>query len=361
MTNKVIKTTMNRLKGAAVAAGLGLTALLTGCATTGIEGGRGQSFGGFAGVGYKTEAQKATYDEVIKRVSTPAEAIDYRDHCLPYAKDREVYGDAAKNKFIGKDGKEHDGHDYWAPFKQIHANGRDDCDGVSFAMAALLSDNGYKPQILFLTKPVSGVEKMFARQSGDKERADQTEDDYHTVYPYQDPKTGKWGCIGVGRIEDRDPKYDTLEAMVKSLKIGWQYYGYEIDTKAYDKGLLDLDKQYGRENWVAGDMNLKGATKTSIAVAKYNAMSPAEKRAIAAQTPATTYITDAFNYMSSGVHKNISKEELISQFHNETGYSRELAERHYSMAIASKQLSQKEEIAKKTAAKVGDRVAVNNQ
>lgn len=81
------------------------------------------------------EVAEKDYMSVIKELKTPLEAKLYCTKILEYKKDSVVYGKS----------------DYWASFKHIHKNKKDDCDGGALAAAAILSDNGFPPYIAIIS------------------------------------------------------------------------------------------------------------------------------------------------------------------------------------------------------------------
>ncbi|MEA3378518.1 MAG: hypothetical protein U9Q69_02650, partial [Nanoarchaeota archaeon] len=122
-----------------------------------------------------------TYKEAIKEVDTLEKAMKYRDSYLQYIKDEKVFNQS----------------DYHASFKWIHTNTMDDCDGFAYAIAALLSDDGYFPMLLGM-----------GYKAGDKKIQ------AHLMFLYV--KDGKFGALGIGPNDDCHPKYDTIDDLVKS-------------------------------------------------------------------------------------------------------------------------------------------------
>lgn len=126
------------------------------------------------------EAAKKDYKSVIKELKTPLEAKLYCMRILEYEKDSVVYG------------KE----DYWASFKYIHENKKDDCDGGALAAAAILSDDGFPPYIAVLSKET-------APRSA------------HAIFVYK-TKEGKYGSLGIN-ILDCFSDWNSIEEIVSFL------------------------------------------------------------------------------------------------------------------------------------------------
>ncbi len=126
------------------------------------------------------EAAKKDYKSVIKELKTPLEAKLYCTKILEYENDSVVYG---KN-------------DYWASFKYIHKNKKDDCDGAAFAAAAILSDDGFPPYVAILSK-------------------ESTPDEAHAVFVYKTTK-GEYGSIGIN-CSDCLSGYSSVERLVIGL------------------------------------------------------------------------------------------------------------------------------------------------
>ncbi|MDP2908006.1 MAG: hypothetical protein Q8O03_08795 [Nanoarchaeota archaeon] len=126
------------------------------------------------------EAAKKDYKSVIKELKTPLDAKLYCTKILEYKDDSVVYGKT----------------DYWASFKYIHKNKKDDCDGGALAAAAILSDDGFPPYIAVLSK---------------KETPDQA----HAIFVYK-TTGGKYGSLGIN-ILDCFSGFNSIEEIVKFL------------------------------------------------------------------------------------------------------------------------------------------------
>lgn len=126
------------------------------------------------------EVAEKDYLTVIKELKTPLEASLYCTKIIEYENDIKVYGKK----------------DYWASFKHIHKNKKDDCDGGALAAAAILSDNGFQPYIAILS---GGVIPNQA----------------HAIFVYKTTK-GKYGSIGINS-SDCKAGYDSIEDLVKDM------------------------------------------------------------------------------------------------------------------------------------------------
>jgi hypothetical protein len=148
------------------------------------------------------ESAKKDYKSVIKELKTPLEAKLYCTKILEYKNDSVVYG---KN-------------DYWASFKYIHKNKKDDCDGGALAAAAILSDEGFPPYIAVLSK---------------KETPDQA----HAIFVYK-TTGGKYCSIGIN-VLDCLFKCDSMEELTNAL--GYDYFQiYNISKRFPD--YIDNDR-----------------------------------------------------------------------------------------------------------------------
>ncbi|MDP2908796.1 MAG: hypothetical protein Q8N77_03235 [Nanoarchaeota archaeon] len=150
------------------------------------------------------DTAKEDYKTVVKELKTPLEAMIYCTKVLSYEKDINVYGKK----------------DYWASFKNIHKNKKDDCDGGAFAAAAILSDDGFPPYIAVFRN--------------NKEA--------HAVFVYKTTE-GKYGSIGIntsdcvsgcGSIEelrDRLSKVKDKYTHIKVYDLSKQYPDYIDNDK----------------------------------------------------------------------------------------------------------------------------------
>lgn len=132
--------------------------------------------------------QNKTYQEVIKKIDTPKKANNYTTNYLEYTDDWNQYNSL----------------DYSASFEKIHLSQEDDCDGGAVAAAALLEDDGYPPLIMTLMR------------LGDRQA--------HAVYVYE--KEGKWGSIGINKMDWSRPKYDSLNDLAASYEIRYSKFPF---------------------------------------------------------------------------------------------------------------------------------------
>jgi len=142
------------------------------------------------------------YLTVIKELKTPLEASIYCTKILEYENDIKVYGK----------------RDYWASFKQIHKNKKDDCDGGALAAAAILSDDGFQPYIAVLSDEGTPVQA-------------------HAIFVYKTDKE-KYGSIGINR-SDCTSGYDSLEKLVNDM--GFSHFQIYNISK-YNPDYINNDK-----------------------------------------------------------------------------------------------------------------------
>ena len=141
------------------------------------------------------EVATLSYTDVIRELKTPLEAHLYCTEHLRHAGinvDSEIYGQG----------------DYWASFKEIHKNGRDDCDGGAIAAASILIDDGFPPHILLIEGSSST----------------------HAVFIYRN-KEGKYGSIGINKQDYILPTLDSPSKLAEKLSesVGLKpLEGYEI-------------------------------------------------------------------------------------------------------------------------------------
>ncbi len=154
------------------------------------------------------EAAKKDYKSVIKELKTPLEAKLYCTKILEYKPDSEIYG------------KE----DYWASFKYVHKNKKDDCDGAAFAVAAILSDDSFPPYIAILSK-------------------ESTPNEAHAVFVYK-TTGGKYCSIGIN-VLDCLFKCDSMEELTNKLG----YDSFEIYNISGYSGLEKLLRGVGFDSF----------------------------------------------------------------------------------------------------------------
>ncbi len=97
---------------------------------------------------------------------------------------------------------------YIASFKVINDRRKDDCDGGAIAAAALLSDDGYAPLMLFMNP---------------KNRKEPG----HAIFIYRE--NGLIGCLGISKSDCIRPRFNNLEEVTR-------YFGFN------EYGLINLDK-----------------------------------------------------------------------------------------------------------------------
>ncbi len=134
------------------------------------------------------------YLSVIKELKTPLETAIY---CTKFLKhggedyDLRVYGEK----------------DYWASFRRVHENREDDCDGGAVAAAAILSDDGFPPEMLIIRNSANS----------------------HVVFIYEN-QHHKYGSLGINGSDCNLPVEDSIESLAQ--KIG-KSVGFSNDIK-YD-------------------------------------------------------------------------------------------------------------------------------
>lgn len=148
------------------------------------------------------EVAKKDYKTAIKELKTPLEASIYCTKIIEYENDIKVYGKK----------------DYWASFKHIHKNKKDDCDGGALAAAAILSDDGFPPYIAVISNEGIPVQA-------------------HAIFVYKTTK-GKYGSIGINGFDCRTG-YDSIEELVGDM--GFSYFQIYNISK-YNPDYIDNDK-----------------------------------------------------------------------------------------------------------------------
>ena len=157
-----------------------------------------------------------SYKDVIRDLSSPLEAALYCTEVLKYDKDINVYGVDS----------------YFGSFKKIHENKRDDCDGGALAAAAILSDDGFPPYMLIIKGDLKAQVKA------------------HVVFLYKD-KNGKYGSIGINRLDVNPPIFDSVDSLANKLAMdaGFSLNCYEIyDLSKVYSDFIDNDKDNDPEN-----------------------------------------------------------------------------------------------------------------
>lgn len=166
---------------------------------------------------YINRIKGMSYTQVMKEIKTPAQAEKYLTTFLSYKKDRENFRV----------------WDYAASFKRIHKNKSDDCDGGSLAAAALLSDDGYPPLqlIMYIPKVLTNTNL----RSG------------HAVFIYQE--NGKWGTLGIDKMDCQKPKYSSIEDIVKH----YEYFRF---------GVINIAEQY--PDYTNNNKNMKKSFRMNL-------------------------------------------------------------------------------------------------
>lgn len=119
---------------------------------------------------WKRPYSHLSYEEVIEKIKTPAEAAHYLEEQLSYLK---IYS--------------------YRSFKYIHERGSGLCADYALAAAALLSDNDYPS--LMLVVEVKGLSIS------------------HALYIYQDKQTKKWGTLGIMGDNSPGAIFNNLEEL----------------------------------------------------------------------------------------------------------------------------------------------------
>lgn len=162
----------------------------------------------------KVDYSKLTWQEAIAYVKTPEQAKDYLDRHFEYDFD-EYNGFSLFGLFnVGTKGE---------TFKYNHTRRKGICIDYATAAAALLSDNGYQPLLLYMKRGESR----------------------HVVFLYKTEE--RFG--GLSNNHEK-PVYKTIESLVKSVR---KYYPYE------HYALVNLDENYKNREWIDGDVDLQGA------------------------------------------------------------------------------------------------------
>ena len=130
---------------------------------------------------------KKTSEQVIKDVSSWKDAKNYILTHLTYCSDNKNYG-----------------CDFEAPFRTIHKQRKDDCDGGATAASALLSDNSkYEIKKMTLYTKSNWVASLILTN--------------HVVALVYDKETKKYGSLGINPCDNIKPKYDSQEKVFKKL------------------------------------------------------------------------------------------------------------------------------------------------
>lgn len=143
------------------------------------------------------------YQTVIDSLNTPLKTSIYCTKVLKRGEkgiDQKLYGES----------------DYWASFERVHKNQVDDCDGGALAAAAILSDDGFPPYILFI-------------------KDDSTN---HTVFLYKN-QHGKYGSIGIRESDIKPPIYSNIKDLATTLinsksNLALEYRVYDLGKKFPD-------------------------------------------------------------------------------------------------------------------------------
>ncbi len=149
-----------------------------------------------------TRYTQMSYQEMIAEIKTPEQVAWYIQH------------------YIEKE----DGASLHAyTFHDIHERRKGDCSEATVAAAALLSDDGYAPLVLFFRRPFD--DKIFPR---------------HVIFVYS--QNSQWGSLGINGQDIQRPIYSTLEEL--ALQFPFEEYTFEK---------LPVEKFPG---WISGSENL---------------------------------------------------------------------------------------------------------
>lgn len=142
-----------------------------------------------------------TWQQAIKHVRNHQEAQDYLDRHFTQVPSRTVNS-----------------------FAKSHKDPKADCIEYAISAAALLSDNGYVPNIL----------NLFSRKHKEG----------HSIFLYK--TDSGYGALGNSPM---DPIYPSIRALIKGLN-----KKYNRDYKLFQ--VVDLDKTYPKRSWINGNKNL---------------------------------------------------------------------------------------------------------
>lgn len=162
----------------------------------------------------KIDYSKLTWQEAIAYVKTPEQVQDYLERHFEYDFD-EYNGFSFFGLFnVGTKGE---------TFKCNHTKRKGICIDYATSAAALLSDDGYPPLLLYMKKGQSR----------------------HVVFLYKTEE-------GFGALSNNSekPVHKTIESLVKSVR---QYYPFE------HYAIVNLDENFKNREWIDGDVDLQGA------------------------------------------------------------------------------------------------------
>lgn len=143
-----------------------------------------------------------SWQEAIKIIQTPEQAQDYLDRYLTTDQNK-------KGKF----------------FAEIHHSGKGNCFAYSIAAAALLSDDGYKPNVLHME--ASNITAA------------------HAAFLYKTPQ----GYNALGNLSCCRTVYRTIDDLVKAFA---NHTGITFDKYF----IADLDLTFPNREWITGRDNL---------------------------------------------------------------------------------------------------------
>lgn len=156
------------------------------------------------------------YRDMLSEVKDP---IDAEIYCTEILKRSEnPHADNKIDKMI------YGGDDYWASFKESFFQRLGDCDDGAMAAAALLYDNGFHPYFLDLDGKDVG----------------------HLIFLYKD-KEGKYGTIGIDKIDCRKPKYKKIEDLFNEInkEANDKFSSYRVlDAKDIFPDAIDKEGNY---------------------------------------------------------------------------------------------------------------------
>lgn len=152
-------------------------------------------------------------EEVVASIDNPITAKTYVIYKIPPVKDRWLGGSV----------------DIWRSLEQSLKYGFGDCDDITIAVAAMLSDDGYPPLMLYVREIPDKSEK----------NPEKRELFCHTVFLFQD-KHKKYGSVGSLLTDSQVvAKHDTIEDLIYSWRIpNMKHFQYKVlnldDIKGFD-------------------------------------------------------------------------------------------------------------------------------
>lgn len=164
----------------------------------------------------KIDYSNLTWQEAIDYVKTPEQAQEYLRWHFEYDLD-EYNGFSLFPLFNIKTKGE--------TFRHNHTRRKGICIDYATAAAALLSDDGYPPLLLYIKKEKLGSS--------------------HVVFLYK-ADTG-FGALG---STPEKPVHEKIEDLVKNISKEYNYYA-----------IVNLDENYKNREWIDGDIDMQGSRK----------------------------------------------------------------------------------------------------